>query len=127
MAIGLLVAWGLRNPVSLCYRVVMAIQARDVETKRERAAARRKAARLREIRRNTKPLRDWLELQKERGVRAPMTALVRGSGLTWAAVHRIVQGEAQPRALTAKALERATGGEVSAVALLGLAEGPATA
>lgn len=61
-------------------------------------------------------LRAWCDA---RG-RGAITYLARETGRTWAAMHRIVEGRAQPRAETAKAIERATDGAVSAAALLGL-------
>ena len=67
------------------------------------------------------PLVRWL-------VRTPggRTKLAREAGIRWQTVDDIIKGKHVPRASTAIALSRATGGEVSAAAILGLDEHPVT-
>lgn len=48
------------------------------------------------------------------------SSLARRSGISKTTLHRITRGETVPRAKTAKAIEEATGGEVTAAELLGL-------
>lgn len=63
-------------------------------------------------------LRAWVE--KTKGGRS---VLARRAGVRWQTVDDILDGKHTPRASTAKALSAATGGEVSAAAILGLDEG----
>lgn len=67
----------------------------------------------------TRPIPELVDWCEKHGVGA-VTFLHLKTGLTYAAVHRIVRGRAQPKPETAKKIARATGGEVSAAALLGL-------
>lgn len=46
--------------------------------------------------------------------------LARKTGLRWATIHDIAAGKATPRAETAKKIEAATGGVVTAAELLGI-------
>lgn len=46
--------------------------------------------------------------------------LAKASGLSWRTIHRIADKGTSPQAETAMAIERATGGEVTAAELLGL-------
>ena len=62
-------------------------------------------------------LRAWVA--KTPGARS---VLARGAGVRWQTVNDILSGKHTPRAETAKALSRATGGEVSAAAIMGLEE-----
>lgn len=60
-------------------------------------------------------LRSWVEkTPKGRSV------LAKAAGVRWQTVDDIVRGKHTPRAETARALSRATGGEVSAAAIMGL-------
>jgi len=47
--------------------------------------------------------------------------IARATSLRWATVHAIAEGSAVPKPDTAKRIELATGGEVTAAELLGLA------
>lgn len=87
--------------------------AQELVERRERAKEARAHARMR----NTEQLRAWAE----RFGKGAITHLARETGLTFAAVSRIVKGLAQPSPENAKAIERATRSEVSAAALLGVA------
>lgn len=68
-------------------------------------------------------LSDYIE---QRGSAAKRD-LAKKTGLRWATIHDIARGAAQPKPDTAKAIEDATGGEVTAIELLGLAPAPAPA
>lgn len=46
--------------------------------------------------------------------------LARKTGVRWATIHDIARGKAKPKPETAKAIEDATDGEVTALELLGL-------
>lgn len=48
------------------------------------------------------------------------SVLARAASVRWQTVDDILRGKHTPRAETAKALSRATGGEVSAAAIMGL-------
>lgn len=56
----------------------------------------------------------------ERHGAAAKRELAEKTGLRWATIHDIAEGRAVPRADTAKKIAEATGGAVSAAALLGL-------
>lgn len=60
-------------------------------------------------------LKAWVE--KTKGGRS---VLARRAGVRWQTVDDILDGKHTPRASTAKALSAATGGEVSAAAILGV-------
>lgn len=62
----------------------------------------------------------------EKHGRSAKRALHEATGLRWATIHDIARGASKPRPETAKAIEAATNGEVSALALLGLEETQAT-
>lgn len=66
--------------------------------------------------RNTASLRAWAK-KYDKGA---TTLLARRTGLTFAAVARIIKGQSQPRPYTAALIERATDGEVKAADLLGV-------
>lgn len=66
--------------------------------------------------RRTEELRRWVE---RRG-RGAMTVLQKRTGLTFAAVSRLVKGKAAPSPRSARLLEKATDGDVSAARMLGL-------
>lgn len=63
-------------------------------------------------------LSEWCEKEG----RGALTRLTKATGLTFAAVSRVVKGTAQARADTAKKLSDATGGAVSAASILGIDE-----
>lgn len=71
--------------------------------------------------RRTAELRAWAQ---GRG-RGAVTLLQKRTGLTFAAVSRLVKGQAAPSPRSAVLLERATDGAVSAASLLGLPPGRA--
>lgn len=48
--------------------------------------------------------------------------LARDAGMTWPSVAEIVKGRSTPRVETARALSRATGGEVTVAEILGLCD-----
>lgn len=66
--------------------------------------------------RRTEELRQWVA-QRGRGA---MTVLQKRTGLTFAAVSRLVKGKAAPSPRSAVLLEKATDGDVSAARMLGL-------
>lgn len=76
----------------------------------------RRERRLAEIRRRTEGLRRW----RDRFGLGAITHLEHETGLTFAAVSRIVRGKAQATTETAQAIERATGGDVKASEILGV-------
>jgi hypothetical protein len=65
----------------------------------------------------THPLIQWLDATP-----GGRTRLARGAGIRWQTVDDIVRGKHVPRASTAKAMAAATGGAVSAAAILGVDE-----
>ena len=65
-----------------------------------------------------KTFAEWLA---ERGV-GGRAQVAKATGLRWQSVNDIARGVVTPRASTAKAIEAATGGAVSAASLLGLSD-----
>lgn len=65
-------------------------------------------------------LSDYIEQQGT----AAKRDLAKKTGLRWATIHDIARGAAQPKPDTARAIEEATGGAVTAIELLGLAPAP---
>lgn len=96
----------------------MATPARKRRAREPEKASRPKSSEEHRARckRNTEELRQWAA---DFGVGA-RTYLARRSGLTFAAVARIVDGIAQPNPESARMLEVATDGECSAARLLGI-------
>lgn len=62
------------------------------------------------------PLNDWVRA----GGRGSISRLMEKTGLRWATIYDIATGASVPSVATAQLIEKATAGEVSAVALVGL-------
>lgn len=64
-------------------------------------------------------LRDWLEMRNDDGSQRSIRALAARAQVTRHVIYRLLDGHV-PRVETAKRVERATGGEVTAAELLGV-------